>query len=247
MNSARDEIDRWLDSEVAPLYPKAGALERIQGHARRRKRRQALATAAGCAVVLAAAVTVPQYLSAGQPPSKPHNPPVAAQPTTPTIRQTAKPSKRTNRGDTVTGHGTQIRQHTYLTTGTSGTTPPANFRPTSVTVVGAGTAANPKLVGAVLGQAGPPCFNPRFCTSMAGTASYGSRWYGVSAPVTTSPRGASGVSQLRFTNLRDGWAFGPALYETSGGGWPWQKMFTAGLRVTDLEAVGQEALAPGGG
>ena len=78
---------------------------------------------------------------------------------------------------------------------------------------------------------------------MAGTASYGSHWYGVSAPVATSPHGNSGVSQLRFLNLREGWAFGPALYETSGGGWPWYKEFTSGQRVTDVEAAGQNALA----
>jgi hypothetical protein len=184
---------------------------------------------------------VPQFLSAGQPGRTGHQS-IAANPATPSIHPTSGPSNRTN-NRTVTGHATQLRQHTYLTTGSSGTVPPARFRPTSVTVVGAGTAANPKLVGAVLGQAGPPCYNPRFCTSMAGTSSYGSHWYGVSAPEATSPRGDTGVSQLRFLNLREGWAFGPALYETSGGGWPWTLESTGSQRVTDLEAAGQNALA----
>ncbi|MGO8958004.1 MAG: WD40/YVTN/BNR-like repeat-containing protein [Streptosporangiaceae bacterium] len=242
MNSPRDDLDKWLDAEVTPLYPRAGSLERIRGQARKRKRRQALVTAAGCAVVLAAAATVPQLLSGGQQSSRNTSPPVATSPSIPAIQPTTGPTHHKNRS-TVDGHGTQLRQHTYLTTGSSGTTPPAHFRPTSVTVVGAGTVANPKLVGAVIGQAGPPCYNPGYCTSLAGTSSYGSRWYGVSAPVATSPHGASGVSQLRFTNLQDGWAFGPALYETSGGGWPWNKVFTAGQRVTDLEVAGQNALA----
>ncbi len=242
MTSPRDDIDKWLGGEVTPLYPRAGSLQRIQGRAKKRKRRQALMTAAGCAVVLAAAVTVPQLVSAGQQPGGHGRQPLAIIPTAPSVQPTSLPVHDTVSG-TIEGHGTQVHQHTYLTTRSSGTVPPAHFRPTSVTVVGAGTATQPKLVGAVIGQAGPPCYNPGNCTSMAGTASYGSRWYGVSAPVAGSPDGATGVSQLRFTNLRDGWAFGPALFETSGGGWPWTPVVTAGQRVTDLEAAGQSAVA----
>ena len=51
------------------------------------------------------------------------------------------------------------------------------------------------------------------------------------------------MSQLRFTDLKDGWAFGPALYETSGGGWPWAAEDTGGQRVIDVEAAGPSALA----
>ena len=245
MTSPRDEIGKWLDTEVNPLYPRAGSLERIRGRARKRKRRQAITTAAGCAVVLAAAVTVPQIVSGAQQPGKSGN---LASPGhrasirsgQPTAAKERAPSSNTR---SVAGGGTQIRQRTYLTPGNSGTTPPVHFRPTSVTVVGAGTAANPRFVGAVIGQAGPPCYNPRYCTSMAGTSNYGASWYGVSAPAATGPRGATGVSQLRFTNLHDGWAFGPALYETSGGGWPWTPENTYGQRVIDIEATGQSALA----
>ena len=245
MNSPRDDIDKWLDAEVTPLYPRAGSLERIRGRARKRKHRQALATAAGCAVVLAAAVTVPQIVSGGHQPGKTSSPPIAGrrqsiQAVQPTAVPRPGPSMSTR---SVTGGGTQIRQHTYLTAGNSGTTPPAHFRPTSVTVVGEGTVANPKFVGAVIGQAGPPCYYPRYCTSMAGTSNYGASWYGLSAPVATGPQDATGVSQLRFANLKDGWAFGPALYETSGGGWPWTPENTYGQRVIDIEAAGQSALA----
>ena len=156
MNSPRDDIDKWLDREVTPLYPKTGALQRIRGQARRRKRRQAVVTVTGCAVVLAAAVTVPQLVLTGHQSAGNHNPPVATGLPRPTIQPTTGSSQRTNTGG-VLGHGTQVHQRTYLTTGSSGTIPPAHFRPTSVTVVGAGTPASPKLVGAVLGQAGPPC------------------------------------------------------------------------------------------
>lgn len=66
MTSPRDEIDDWLGGEVRPLYPAPGALDRIRLRARRRKTRQAVFAAAGCAVVLAAAVTVPQLVSGGR-------------------------------------------------------------------------------------------------------------------------------------------------------------------------------------
>ena len=99
-------------------------------------------------------------------------------------------------------------------------------------------AIHTALVGAVIGQAGPPCVNPGDCTSLAGTSNYGLSWYGVSAPVAPGPDQASGVSQLRFANLHDGWAYGPALYETTGGGWPWGPVGTGGQVVTALEASG---------
>jgi photosystem II stability/assembly factor-like uncharacterized protein len=109
-----------------------------------------------------------------------------------------------------------------------------------VTFVGNGQGG---FVGAVIGQAGPPCANPGYCTSLAGTSNYGQSWYGVSAPVAPGPDKGTGVSQLRFANLRDGWAYGPALYETAGGGWPWSQVDTGGQQVTALEASGQTALA----
>jgi hypothetical protein len=236
VTSPRDEIDDWLGHEVTPLNPPPGSLDRIRHRARQRKRRQVVFTAVGCAIVLAAAVAVPQVI--GQQAARTTSPPAASSQKTPSIGPTATPTASGTA--TPEGKGTQLQQHTYLSTTTSGTVPPADFRPTSVTVVGTGTGG---LVGAVIGQAGPPCYNPKYCTSLAGTSNYGSSWYGVSAPVATGPDGAVGISQLRFANLTDGWAFGPALYETSQGGWPWQPVQTNGLRVTDLEATGQGATA----
>jgi photosystem II stability/assembly factor-like uncharacterized protein len=142
-------------------------------------------------------------------------------------------------GESQSAAPIQQLQHTTLSTTTSGTIPPAHFRPTSVTFVGTGQNS---LVGAVIGQAGPPCASSD-CTSLAGTSNYGASWYGVSAPYAPGPSGGAGVSQLRFANMRDGWAFGPALYETTGGGWPWAQVSTGGQRVTDLEAAGQTAFA----
>jgi hypothetical protein len=65
----------------------------------------------------------------------------------------------------------------------------------------------------------------------------------VSAPVTGAPDGGTGVSQLRFLNLSDGWAFGPALYTTADGGRSWTAEPAFGRRVTALEAAGDRAFA----
>ena len=123
------------------------------------------------------------------------------------------------------------------------TAPPAappNFQPTSVTFVDLRT-------GYVLGQAGTPgqCGPPDkyICTSIAGTGDHGSTWHGVRAPVTGAPSGASGVSQVRFYNAGDGWAFGPQLWATHDGGQHWAQIDTHGQRVTALETAGQRVFA----
>jgi hypothetical protein len=121
----------------------------------------------------------------------------------------------------------------------SGSPPPvpANFQPTSATFVGLNT-------GWVIGQAGTPgqCYT-RFCTSVARTDTGGKVWYGVHAPRTGAPNGATGVSQIRFLNTLDGWAFGPQLWATHDGGKSWTPVATNGLRVTSLETAGNEAFA----
>ena len=109
-----------------------------------------------------------------------------------------------------------------------------------MTFVGADT-------GFVLGQAGIPgqCGPPRkyICTSIAGTTDHGGTWHGVKAPVTGAPAGPAGVSQVRFYNTSDGWAFGPQLWATHDGGQHWKHIDTHGLRVTTLEAAGQRVFA----
>ena len=114
---------------------------------------------------------------------------------------------------------------------------PANFRPSSVTFVGADT-------GWVIGQASTPghCAT-QYCTSVARTGNAGGTWAGVPAPLTGAPDGATGVSRIRFLNLNDGWAFGPGLFVTDTGGKTWAPVDTQGLRVTDLETVGHRVFA----
>ncbi len=238
MTEPRDQLDDWLATDPTPLSPPPGTLDRIRRRARQRKTRQVVVAAAGCAVVLAAAVATPQVVSSLRTGGKP---PALASGGSRAVTGPPSPAASNGPGSvqTQTSGPIQLQQRTTLSTTTSGTVPPGHFRPTSVTFVGTGQGG---LVGAVIGQAGPPCATS-YCTSLAGTSSYGKSWYGVSAPLAPGPVGDAGVSQLRFANLRDGWAFGPALYETTGGGWPWQQVNTGGQRVIDLEASGQEALA----
>lgn len=240
MTDPRDKVDDWLRTEVTPLSPPPGALDRIRHRARQRKIRQVVVASAGCAVVLGAAIAAPQ-LAAGHR-SGGGNPALAGgQASVTTNPQNGASASAGTPGPEGSGSPqVQLQQRTRLSTTTSGTAPPAHFRPTSVTFVGNGQGG---VVGAVIGQAGPPCANTGDCTSLAGTSNYGQSWYGVSAPVAPGPDQATGVSQLRFANLHDGWAYGPALYETTGGGWPWSPVGTGGQVVTALEASGQTAFA----
>src|SRR5258708_39942722 len=115
---------------------------------------------------------------------------------------------------------------------------PADFAATSVTFIGSGT-------GWVIGQAGAPgqACATNYCTSVARTDDAGKTWYGVHAPVTGPPSGASGVGQIRFLNGSDGWAFGPGLFATHDGGRTWARVPTGGYPAPDLDAVGGRALA----
>jgi len=232
VTSPHDEIDDWLGGEVQPLSPPPGSLDRIRLRARHRKARQAAVAGAGCAVVLAAAVAVPQFVGSTSN-SGNSRPPLAVSTPSP-VEPSISHSPAGSGAPTVTSSApVQVQQRSLLSITTSGTAPPPHFRPTSVTFVGTGSGG---VVGAVIGQAGPPCATAD-CTSLAGTSNYGRTWYGVSAPVAPRPNGNAGVSQLRFANLRDGWAFGPALYATTAGGWPWYPESTGGQRVIDIEAA----------
>ena len=236
MTNPRDEIDDWLRTEVTPLSPPSGALDRIRRRARQRKTRQVVVASAGCAVVLAAAVAVPRVLP-GTRPSANHQ--VAGGQRSVTAPASPNASAATPAPQGSGSPQIQLDQRTRLSTSTTGTLPPQPFRPTSVTFVGNDKGG---VVGAVIGQAGPPCAT-QYCTSLAGTSTYGTSWYGVSAPLAPGPDQPTGVGQLRFANLHDGWAYGPALYETSGGGWPWSAVNTGGQQVTALEVSGQTAFA----
>ncbi len=241
MNEPRDEIDSWLSRDVELLPPGPGTFEQLRRRARRRKARQAVVASGGAAVVIAAAVLAPQLVSSLQPGGGPAQRPAAASglpSARPSPSTTAAPSASAvpvpQPSATVPGPASPaVSPGTSLV---SGGPVPANFQPTSITMIG--------NTGAVIGQAGTPghCYSA-YCTSLAATNNYGSSWHGVSAPHTGPPDGAAGVSQLRFLTTLDGWAYGPALWMTTDGGMTWRQQDTFGLRVTGLETAGNGALA----
>jgi hypothetical protein len=235
----RDQVDAWLEAEVEPLAPRPGTFEQIRHRARRRKAGKTVMSAAGIVIAIAAAVTAPRIYSTLL---QAHNPPpqrVAAgssHSAGPTPARAGNGSVNASSSAPISLGGASS-----LLTGRTPSNPvPRNFQPASVTFVSLST-------GAVIGQAGRPGHcgppNPADCTSLAGTADYGSTWYGVSAPVTGAPDGSSGVGQLRFLNTHDGWAFGPELWVTHDGGAHWKQEQTHGMRVTDLETAGARAFA----
>ena len=242
MSGPRDQIDAWLDREVELLPPPPGAFDRVRRQARRRKRRQALVAAAGAIVIIAGIAAAPQIGAAfsQHAPRPPGQSAAAGRSASPSRASHPATSAPPGSPSTSPAATTPAQAGTALSVTTSGVAPPANFRPTSITMIGDG-------IGAVLGQAGTPgqCAGPvpADCTSLAGTSDWGTRWYGVSAPVTSGPDGSAGVSQVRFLNLEDGWAFGPQLYVTTDGGLQWSAAQTYGMRVTDLEAAGNRAFA----
>ncbi|HEY1616164.1 MAG TPA: hypothetical protein VGG25_01020 [Streptosporangiaceae bacterium] len=241
MTEPRDEITDWLGREVEPLAPPPGMFERVHATARRRKRTQGLTTAVGALVVVAGAVLVPSVATgllgggAGPGPAQ-----AVAGLHVATSQPASSPPVLATRSARATAPVSEAPAGTGLSVTTSGTPPPAGFQPTSVTMIS-------ESVGAVIGQAGTPghCGPPvaTDCTSLAGTSDYGSSWYGVSAPVTGAPNGPSGVSELRFLDLNDGWAYGPELWTTTDRGVTWAQQQTFGRRVTGLETAGSRAFA----
>jgi photosystem II stability/assembly factor-like uncharacterized protein len=225
MDDRHDDVDSWLTGRVEPLYPPPGTFDLIRRRARRRKYRKLAVTAGSAAVIVAAAITVPQVV----------NFTTVNAPVTGALAGRASVSPRTGPGIPESSGATQPA---FPSPSAAPLLPvPADFRPSSVTFVGTDT-------GWVIGQAGTPgrCAT-KFCTSVARTDDAGDSWTGVPAPLTGAADGATGVSQIRFLNLDDGWAFGPELWATHDGGQTWAQVDTHGQRVTDLETVGDWAFA----
>jgi len=230
MTDPRDDLDTWMQAQVQPLPPPPGTFELIRKRARRRKATRAVAAAAGAAAVIAVIATVPRLvitqLNVGPGPASSG---AAAGDTS-----SASPPAHHHPSATPSAVPSSSAPPPVLPAA------PGNFQATSVTFVGANT-------GFVLGQAGIPgqCGPPRkyICTSIAGTTDHGGTWHGVVAPVTGAPAGPAGVSQVRFYNTSDGWAFGPQLWATHDGGQHWTQIDTHGLRVTALETAGQRVFA----
>jgi hypothetical protein len=218
-----DDVDSWLSGRIDPLPPPPGTFELIKRRARHRKYRRLAITAGAAAVIVAAGVAVPQIVRLS--PLGPVNP---------SGHNSAVPSP----GSTATGGGAPESSSSARPAPSPSRPPvPPNFQPTSVTFVSTS-------IGWVIGQAGTPghCAT-QYCTSVARTDNAGKTWFGVPAPLTGAPGGATGVGGIRFLNGEDGWAFGPELFATHDAGHTWTQVDTGGLRVTDLETVGDRAFA----
>jgi hypothetical protein len=218
-----DDVDSWLSGRIDPLPPPPGTFELIKRRARHRKYRRLAITAGAAAVIVAAGVAVPQIVRLS--PLGPVNP---------SGHNSAVPSP----GTTATGGGAPESSSSARPAPSPSRPPvPPNFQPTSVTFVSTS-------IGWVIGQAGTPghCAT-QYCTSVARTDNAGKTWFGVPAPLTGAPDGATGVGGIRFLNGEDGWAFGPELFATHDAGHTWTRVDTGGLRVTDLETVGDRAFA----
>ncbi|HEY8046306.1 MAG TPA: sialidase family protein [Streptosporangiaceae bacterium] len=230
MADRHDGLDEWMNAQVQPLPPPPGTFELIRKRARRRKMTRAAAAAAGAAAVIAVIATVPRLV-------------ITQLNVSPGPASSGRAAGDTSSAAHHHHHQASASPTAIPSTPPPATAPPAappNFQATSVTFVGLST-------GFVLGQAGTPghCGPPSayICTSIAGTGDHGGTWHGVSAPVTGAPSGPSGVSQVRFYNTSDGWAFGPQLWATHDGGRTWTRIGTHGLRVTALETAGQRVFA----
>ena len=226
MPDRHDDVDAWLSERIEPLPPPPGTFDLIKRRARRRKYRKLAITAGSAAVIVAAAVTVPQVVNLPVLNPNPSAAPVAGAHNA-TTSQPASSS--------ASGNGSAAAS-SAVPTRLAGPVP-GNFRPTSVTFVGPRT-------GWVIGQALTPghCTS-QFCTSVAVTRDAGKNWSGVPAPMAGPADGASGLSQIRFLNLTNGWAYGPQLYATHTSGKTWAQVDTGGLRVTALETVGDRVFA----
>src|SRR5437763_5307903 len=202
MPDRHDDVDAWLSERIEPLPPPPGTFDQIKRKARRRKYRKLAITAGSAAVIVAAAVTVPQVVNL--PVLNPH-------PTAAPVAGAHSNSANAAQSAKQQASGSASPETNSAGSAGSGTVP-GNFRPTSVTFVGTRT-------GWVIGQALTPghCAT-QFCTSVARTDDAGKTWTGVPAPMDGAADGASGLSQIRFLNTKGGWGYVPQLYSSHTSG-----------------------------
>ena len=101
----------------------------------------------------------------------------------------------------------------------------SGFEPNSVTFVSI-------EMGWALG--GAPCSSGT-CVALRRTLNGGRSWSAVGAPpalFSPASEQGQGVSQIRFANSFDGWAFGPDLWSTHDGGLHWTK-----IGLTDVSSL----------
>lgn len=238
MTDPHDPIDSWLRADVDLMPAPPGTYQQVARQARRRKAVRALTSAAGVVVIIAAIATAPRLASTLLPGGGATKVNTSSNSPGPVSRRAASRTPAASARPTSPAPRSAVPA---LSDATSGLPAATGLRPTSVTFVG--QYVGDEYAGAVIGQAGTSCAGSP-CTSVAGTSTYGRSWYRVGAPDAGPPDGSEGVSQIRFLNLQDGWAYGPQLFATSDGGQTWTQ--ATGLphgRVIDLETVSGQAFA----
>lgn len=231
-----DEFDRRLrdvlHSRALSITPDVDAIDRIHAGARRRQRRQQVAVSGGAALaVIAVAVTGitlrPTHHNGSQLAGGPSS--TSPSVSTPTASKAPSPVPSTvaPSSNTFTATGPAV---TTPATIPAGGTPPADFVPLSVTAVNANTYW-------VLGHA--PCAQGS-CVGVAKTTDGGKTFTEVGAPASsvvpdaltnTDVFSGDTISDIRFVNASDGWAFGGGLWQTTDGGQHWAQYSDQSLPI----------------
>lgn len=170
--------------------------------------------------------------------------------------KTSSNSPKTNKSSNTTSSTTTSSPPSSSTTTPSSTTTtvtpntgtalnrlpaPNGFEPSSVTFVS-------QSDGFVLGTT-KSC-NTTACASIVTTTNNGASWQQMPSPPApflsrSSALGSSvGISQIRFANVDNGWAFGPSLYATHTSGASWQQVqIPIPGKITALATAGGKVFA----
>lgn len=213
------DLRRVLHDDRWSLTPPSNTLDRVHaGAARRRRRRRTAAGGLSALSVIAVAVlalTIPQQLG-GQQGGVASSARTSESGTQPSPEFSAKRPK-----SSVQSPGSERSPQP-----TVGGSVPAQFAAASMTATSTSTFW-------VLGTA--PCKSPP-CTSIVRTEDAGKTFRGMPAPrapLSTNPMGSNTVSDLRFADTADGYAFGGSLWTTHDGARTWHQQRLPGtvLRV----------------
>lgn len=148
--------------------------------------------------------------------------------TTPSITMSSTTLATTTATAATTSTTSTTPSTRTATTGPNGGVIPADFQPASFTSV---SLDEWWLLGTARCLSGSGT-----CDAIIRTTDGGSSFVGIPSP----PVSATDVTQLRFANALDGYAFDPELWATTNGGTSWTKIATTG-EVTELEAADGEA------